>query len=277
MSNPAENRVFEFNDFRLDAATKILYRNGEQVVLTPKAVETLIAFAENPGKVISKDELMEKIWSDTIVEESNLAQYLHILRKTLGNTDDGKPYIETLKRRGYRFNGEVRIISNDLHDNGFIESLTDRSNAANPGNRHQEFGGVRHQTQAAVAVPETAPRINVERTDNVYSVTDWQREPAVDTEVTMMPPTRSKWTLPLIIIIAVVTGLTGIVFGIYKFSPTASIAQGSVPFRGSDITRVTTSGNSKRSAISPDGRYIAHVSGGTDGDSIPGAAGRGRK
>ncbi len=56
---------------------------------------------------------MKTIWSDTAVEESNLAQYLHVLRKTLGETSDGRPYIETLKRRGYRFNGTVRVLNGE--------------------------------------------------------------------------------------------------------------------------------------------------------------------
>jgi DNA-binding winged helix-turn-helix (wHTH) protein len=121
VTNSSQHKVYEFEEFRLDATTRLLYRAGEQLVLTPKAVETLIALIESQGNVIGKDELMQKIWADTIVEESNLAQYLHVLRKTLGETSDGKPYIETLKRRGYRFNGAVRVVKNG---NGLV-SVTD--------------------------------------------------------------------------------------------------------------------------------------------------------
>jgi len=66
-----------------------------------------------------------------------------------------------------------------------------------------------------------------------------------------------------------VVGFAGIVFGIYKFARGGQISETrSVPFRGSDITRLTTSGSSKRAAISPDGLYVAHVMGGADGDSL---------
>lgn len=267
VSNPAENRVFEFKDFRLDAATKILYRSGKQVVLTPKAVETLIALVEDPGQVISKEDLMNKIWSDTIVEESNLAQYLHVLRKTLGDTDDRKPYIETLKRRGYRFNGDVRVL---FHENAesFARPDIGRTKTIDlPAHRVEGIRAVRTQTQAA-ALTEITPRINVERTDNVYSVTDWRRESAVDTAMPIVPPARSSWVLPLVII-AVAAGLSGIVFGVYKFSITASNTPAAeVPFGGSEITRLTTAGKSKRAAISPDGRYVAHVAEGPDGDNL---------
>ena len=54
---------------------------------------------------------MKIIWTDTIVEESNLAHYLHVLRKTLGQKNDGQSFIETLRRRGYRFTPHVRVTS----------------------------------------------------------------------------------------------------------------------------------------------------------------------
>jgi predicted ATPase/DNA-binding winged helix-turn-helix (wHTH) protein len=88
----------------------MIYRNGQEVSLPPKAVETLIALIERPGEIIGKDELMEVLWPDSVVEESNLAQYLHALRKVLGTTSDDRPLIETLRRRGYRFNGVVSIL-----------------------------------------------------------------------------------------------------------------------------------------------------------------------
>src|SRR5436190_10605700 len=88
----------------------MLYRADVEVQLAPKAIETLLALVENRGTIISKDALMNAIWTDSIVEESNLEQYLHVLRKTLGSRHDGTPFIETLRRRGYRFNGDVEVI-----------------------------------------------------------------------------------------------------------------------------------------------------------------------
>lgn len=110
MSKRSEQSVYEFEEFRLDAAHSMLYRNGEEISLPPKAVETLLALVVRHGEILSKDELMEIVWADSIVEESNLSQYLHLLRKTLGETRDGKPFIETLRRRGYRFIADVSIV-----------------------------------------------------------------------------------------------------------------------------------------------------------------------
>jgi DNA-binding winged helix-turn-helix (wHTH) protein len=86
----------------------MLYRNDKQVLLPPKAVETLQALVERNRQIVSKDELMRIIWNDSIVEESNLSLYLHLLRKTLGERADKKPFIETFRRRGYRFSADVK-------------------------------------------------------------------------------------------------------------------------------------------------------------------------
>ena len=87
----------------------MLYRGEHEVVLPPKAIETLIALIELRGEIVSKGDLMKIIWADTIVEESNLDHYLHVLRKTLGQKNDGQPFIETLRRRGYRFTPDVQV------------------------------------------------------------------------------------------------------------------------------------------------------------------------
>jgi Tol biopolymer transport system component/DNA-binding winged helix-turn-helix (wHTH) protein len=74
--------------------------------LTPKAFDLLAAFVEQPGRLLSKDELLKQVWPDTFVEESNLAYHVFVLRKALGEQFDG-PYIETIPKRGYRFTAAV--------------------------------------------------------------------------------------------------------------------------------------------------------------------------
>ncbi|HEY6122406.1 MAG TPA: winged helix-turn-helix domain-containing protein [Pyrinomonadaceae bacterium] len=108
MTKRTRQRIYHFEQFRLDAAHSMLYRNDEQVSLPPKAIETLQALVERNGHIVGKNELMRIIWNDSIVEESNLSLYLHLLRKTLGERADNKPFIETLRRRGYRFSADVR-------------------------------------------------------------------------------------------------------------------------------------------------------------------------
>lgn len=104
----SDSAVYEFEEFRLDGAKLMLCRNGNEISLTPKQVETLLALVERSGEIVGKDELMERLWANSFVEESNLNQNLYILRKTLGKTAGGEPMIETLRRRGYRFNGKLK-------------------------------------------------------------------------------------------------------------------------------------------------------------------------
>jgi len=110
VGSSSESKVYLFEGYRLDAQRKMLYRGEHEVVLPPKAIETLIALIDLRGEIVSKGDLMKIIWADTIVEESNLDHYLHVLRKTLGHKSNGQSFIETLRRRGYRFTSDVRVI-----------------------------------------------------------------------------------------------------------------------------------------------------------------------
>ena len=94
MTNELSTRIYEFGEFRLDEGKRLLSRNGgENIPLTPKIFDTLLYLAQHAGKVISKDELMGEIWSDTIVEENNLNKNISVLRRTLGEKlgEHGKP------------------------------------------------------------------------------------------------------------------------------------------------------------------------------------------
>ncbi|HMS38776.1 MAG TPA: winged helix-turn-helix domain-containing protein [Pyrinomonadaceae bacterium] len=117
MVKPPVHRIYEFESFRFDVAHLMLYRGEVEISLAPKAAQTLLTLIERRGEILSKDELMENIWNDSIVEEANLTQYVHVLRKTLGKSADGKPLIETLRRRGYRFNGDVRCLESQTNGN----------------------------------------------------------------------------------------------------------------------------------------------------------------
>ncbi|HTH36424.1 MAG TPA: winged helix-turn-helix domain-containing protein [Pyrinomonadaceae bacterium] len=108
-ANSKNNCTYEFEDFRLDVKHLMLYRGARTVSLKPKAIETLVALVERRGEVVSNAELMDLLWADSFVEESNLTQNIYLLRKSLGNCADGRPFIENFSRRGYRFNGELKF------------------------------------------------------------------------------------------------------------------------------------------------------------------------
>lgn len=104
------NSFYEFGPFRLDPALPLLLRDGEPVQLPPKALETLVVLVERAGRVVRRQELIEAVWPDTVVEENNLSVNVSALRKALGDGEEGEKYIETVPRRGYRFIAPVRDV-----------------------------------------------------------------------------------------------------------------------------------------------------------------------
>jgi DNA-binding winged helix-turn-helix (wHTH) protein/TolB-like protein len=105
---------YEFGRFRIDIAQRLLQRDREIVPLTPKVFDMLLTLVENSGQVVSKDSMMKKVWPDSFVEEGNLTQNISLLRKALGEGQNGHQFIETVARRGYRFVAPVR----ELQDEG---------------------------------------------------------------------------------------------------------------------------------------------------------------
>jgi DNA-binding winged helix-turn-helix (wHTH) protein/Tfp pilus assembly protein PilF len=101
---------FEFGPFRLEPAEHLLMRGEEPVQLPPKAFETLLLLVESSGHVLQKNELMEALWPDSFVEESNLTQNIFLLRKALGEDRGDQHYIKTVPRVGYRFIAPVRRV-----------------------------------------------------------------------------------------------------------------------------------------------------------------------
>ena len=112
MSNQ-EKELYEFGPFRLDSGKRLLLRNNEPVPLRLKAFETLLVLVRNSQQVVLKGDLMKAVWPDSFVEESNLTQNVFSLRKTLGETVEGRPYIVTIPGRGYRFVEAVHLIGEE--------------------------------------------------------------------------------------------------------------------------------------------------------------------
>jgi TolB-like protein/Flp pilus assembly protein TadD len=97
---------YQFGCFRLDAGGRMLFRDGKRVALAPKAVDVLLALLEAGDHPVGKEELLRKVWVGTVVEEGSLTSHISLLRKTLGE-HEGRGFIETIPKRGYRFVGQV--------------------------------------------------------------------------------------------------------------------------------------------------------------------------
>ena len=81
--------IYQFSDFRLETAERRLLRNGTDIPLAPKVFDTLVVLVENASRLLPKDELMQKLWPNTFVEEVSLAQNISQLRKALGDAAAG--------------------------------------------------------------------------------------------------------------------------------------------------------------------------------------------
>ncbi|MDQ3181233.1 MAG: winged helix-turn-helix domain-containing protein [Acidobacteriota bacterium] len=101
------NQIYEFADFRLNKSERQLSHEGKLLPLTPRAFDLLVVLVEHQGSLVSKDELMRKVWADSFVEEANLNVNISTLRKALGQNS----FIETVTKKGYRFTVDVREVN----------------------------------------------------------------------------------------------------------------------------------------------------------------------
>lgn len=241
MAKACKQKGYAFGGFRLDCDKKMLYRGEAEISLPPKVIETLTVLVENHGAIVSKAELMEQVWADSVVEESNLSQHLYLLRKTLGDGVDGRPMIETLRRRGYRFNGEVTL------DRG------------------------RESPAAAPEAPEPAlPRGAVEREGNVLRIVDWA--PPQPSLVTIPHPPAGPLPKPkrprlrLTMLGVVAAGIVAIGGGMALLWPALMpVATGNEPNRELSVTRLTNGAWANGATISRDGNYFVYHE--TDGET----------
>lgn len=100
---------YEFGDFSLYPDERILLKGESKIALTPKVFDLLLLLVENQGHLLTKNEILEKVWHDSFVEEGTLARTISTLRKSLGS--DSQKYIATVPKKGYRFVAETRKIS----------------------------------------------------------------------------------------------------------------------------------------------------------------------
>jgi Tol biopolymer transport system component/DNA-binding winged helix-turn-helix (wHTH) protein len=103
-------QFFAFDSFLVNTAKSVLFQDGRLVSLTPKAFELLLVLVHNAGSVMKKEELLEKVWTNTFVDENNLPRTISALRKALGEDPTEHRYIVTVPGQGYRFVADVREV-----------------------------------------------------------------------------------------------------------------------------------------------------------------------
>jgi DNA-binding winged helix-turn-helix (wHTH) protein/TolB-like protein/Flp pilus assembly protein TadD len=186
---------YEFGEFRVDTERRLLFRNSDQISLTPKVFDTLLVFIQNRGEVLSKDRLMQEIWSDSFVEESNIAQNVAVLRKALGEKSKENRFIVTIPGRGYRFVAEVT---------GGSEMLLGAETAVPDSGRVTQSASIRE-------FPHIVPRVKTHSGNTSLALAaapEQERAPVaddsdVDLRLILEPAvTRSRWALSYAVIAA---------------------------------------------------------------------------
>jgi Tol biopolymer transport system component/DNA-binding winged helix-turn-helix (wHTH) protein len=107
MSRP-EKRLYEFGEFVFDPSERTLRQDADQIQLSPKVSETLMALIQKAGRTMSHEELIKRVWADTFASKNNLDQNIFQLRKLLGDSSSEPRYIKTVPRLGYQFLSTVR-------------------------------------------------------------------------------------------------------------------------------------------------------------------------
>ncbi len=104
------DRRLTMNEFRLDLDDERLWQGDRQVRIGPKAFELLCLFVRHKNRLLTKDTILDEIWSDLVVTEGLVKEYVSDLRHALGDDPKNARYIETVRGRGYRFLGGVQIV-----------------------------------------------------------------------------------------------------------------------------------------------------------------------
>jgi DNA-binding winged helix-turn-helix (wHTH) protein len=105
--NRPEKRIYRFDEFCADSLRRVLLREGEAVAITPKAFSILLVLLEKPGEVVSKEELIRRVWASAYVSDANITQNVSSLRKALGDRTGDRRYVVTIPGQGYCFAAPV--------------------------------------------------------------------------------------------------------------------------------------------------------------------------
>jgi TolB-like protein/DNA-binding winged helix-turn-helix (wHTH) protein len=112
-----QHPVYRFDGFVVDPETWRLSRSGQEIHLKPGVLELLLYLIANRGRLVTRQELMDTVWGDTVISESALTKAVARLRKALGDDSASHRYLETVRSRGYRFVAKVEEIqSPNQHD-----------------------------------------------------------------------------------------------------------------------------------------------------------------
>ena len=226
-SNGSASRV-QFGTVTLIPDERLLLKDGHPVPLTPKAFDLLVALTANPGHLLTKEQLMQAVWPDSTVEESNLAYHVFAIRKALGESADSDRYIETVPKRGYRFVAPVQV-------------------------------------EAGSRAPDVAHEPKLESVIGTFEPREQERPPAASPDVERTAfPGRRRTGITLRVWLALAGGLALVALmlpGLGRFGKPV-VPTEPVRFQEPVMGRLAETG---MFSISPDGRRLVYAAEGADG------------
>jgi len=122
--NEKSKYFYEFDSYTLKPDERILPEDNKPLQLSPRAFDVLVVLVRNSGKLVEKQDLIEQVWNGQFVEEANIQVQISVIRKALDDKNNYK-YIETIPKKGYRFNANVKVIQPDLHETEETLTKTD--------------------------------------------------------------------------------------------------------------------------------------------------------
>ena len=235
--------TYTFDSFVLDVEEQVLLRDGRMVPLTPKVFETLLLLVQHQGSVVTKQTMLNTLWPDVFVEESNITFNITKLRKALGDTRKPPIYIETVPRRGYRFKTEVREIVEDYAN-------------ADSDNNGSDLG----------AAASTAPEVM-----SISTTPDVAATPVARRIMSSWLEGRQNLLLVSVVALLPIAALTSWWFarGTTKSTTRANpVVQTRLIKPDLKFEQISAYGNVVAAAISPDGKQVAYVQENTGGQSL---------
>ncbi|MCM3869218.1 MAG: winged helix-turn-helix domain-containing protein [Pyrinomonadaceae bacterium] len=245
------HRIYRFDDFELDAFKRQLVRSGQPVTLQPKAFDLLLVLVDNGGRLLTKDDLLNLVWPDQIVEESNLTVHMSALRKALGEHRGQHRFVVTEPGRGYRFVADVSEaeVGTGAGDEEFsIESHTLSciviDGETETGDDSASDAATKALSLPATVVSHEAVRLAAGQTRGL---------------------TKSRRATALVLRAFAALTLLTLAFGLFRY---LNRKASNPPFQQVKLSRLTNNGKVSGAAITPDGKYVAYVLAENEGNSL---------
>ena len=234
--NDEPQKFIRFAEYELDTSKRLLRHEGKTLALNAKAFDLLVYLAENAGRVVTKDEILDAVWEHQFVEESNLKVQISALRKALGERKDEHRFLVTIPGKGYKFVADIQNNNDEIVIEKHKVSRLVIEEEEDKGRKGEEEKGRRGEEEKVLKNPKLSSS-------------------------PFLPFSSSK-----VMLVASVALLIVAAFGIFRYFRAAK--PGRLPFERVKLTRLTNSGRISAVTLSADGKFIAYVMGEAEGNSL---------